>query len=441
MTVAQEPRGRPSEWHLLPPLIAYIVLATLNATIVPWFELPDEKHHLHYAQYLAREHRLPDLRLVTSSDSDTSVCSGFNPPLYHILAACALPPDAPYLSPKLAWHPKGARGFSEPPQGGWGPHQGILERLALLRCLSILFGSLTMIGCFVAGRILSREGRSLAIAMAWFPVALPQFVSMSAAINNEGAATALMAIGVAFAAQAASVGSRRAAAAAGLLLGLSLLAKVSGLALVPAFALVLWQVQAHAERRWSILLLGLGVAGLVASPWFLRNFLVTGGPLASHAMVAAAVQSGVGAFPRTPGGVLRGLGLLFASFYACYGQLAVWLPRALYLIPLAVASAAAAGWAVRRPAPGTPQAAFARAACVALACVLGAWLAYNLRVYSPQGRYLFIAMPFLAFLSLRGLQAWFPWVTSPGWAHTACAACASLQVAYLMIWVRHAYGA
>ena len=417
------------------PFVAFLVLATLNAATIPWFEYPDEKNHIHYAQFVARTGSLPPVVYSPVDDGETTARVAFNPPLYYWIASRFLDPSAPFVSPQVRYAPRPPRGFPDPPKCGWDALGDLPMRLAAVRCLSILFGLVTVVACWGLGRAVRPGEPALAAAMAWFPVLIPQFVSMSAAINNEGLAVALASLSTLLCARAAAGGRASTAGVAGVLLGAAAMAKVSALALSPALFLAV----ARGRRGWARAAALTMATCCVAGPWLFRNWVDHRDPTGVGAIEAVEANRCAGRFPSNPMGVLRGVAVAGATFFLDYGQLAIHLPRPLYLIPAALAGLAAWGWrrAAREPAGDVP---FGLPAWTALACLAGAFLAYNLRVYSPQGRYLYVGVVFLAFLVARGLLAWVP-VERRGIVVLAVGVASALaQLGYMVLVVGPAYG-
>lgn len=418
------------------PCAAFVVLATLNAATIPWFEYPDEKNHIHYAQFIARTGSLPPVVYAPVDDGDATARVAFNPPLYYWIASRIFDPSAPFVSPQVRYAPRGARGFPDAPRCGWSALGDLPTRLAFLRSLSILFGLITVAACWGLGRTVRPAEPALAAAMAWFAVAIPQFVSMSAAINNEGLAVALASLATLLCARSVEGGRASTAGVAGVLLGAAAMAKVSALVLAPALFLAV----ARGPRGWMRAAALTMATCCVAGPWLFRNWVEHHDPTGVAAIEAVEANRCAGRFPHDPVGILRGAGAAGATFFLWYGQLAVHLPGPLYLVPAALAGLAAWGWrrAAREPAGDVP---FGLPAWTAMACLAGAFLAYNLRVYSPQGRYLYVGMVLLAYLAARGLLAWAP-IARRGLLVLAVGAVLALaQLGFLIFVVAPAYRA
>lgn len=421
-------------WDLALPCFAFFALGTANAALIPWFEFPDEKGHIHYAQFVAREGRLPSMSRETVDDSERTVRVAFNPPLYYFIAARFLRPGTPYVSPRVKYARRPPRGFPDPPAGGWPQFGDLPSRLATLRLLSLAFGLVTVVACFLVGLAAAPERPALAAAMAWIPVAIPQFVSMSAAINNEGLAVALASLAILACTRAAVGGRLRVAVLGGALLGAAMMAKISAVALVPALGWLLWRGKAGLRGA----LVALIAAAVVAGPWVGRNIVQYRDPTGIECIAAREANRLAGRFPHDPAGIAKGAATAACSFFLCYGQLAVWLPKWAYALPAGLAILAGTGWWRRRRLP-RDAAGLGKASTIAVACLAVAFFAYLLRIYSPQGRYLYVGMPFLAFLAARGLLAWASPKRGAGWTAAVGVALALGQMAFLLLVVRPAF--
>ncbi len=421
-------------WNLGLPCGVFLLLATLNAAVIPFFEFPDERHHVHYCQFLAREGEVPTMNYACVTDTRTTVRAAFHPPLYYLLASLAMDPSIEDVSPALQWNPRGARAFSEGPSGGWGRFGSLPWRLSALRVLSIFIGIGTVVGCFAFGRTVHPSEPAVAIGMAWVPVCLPQFVSMSAAINNEGLAIALATVATWLAARAAVRRSAGGSFAAGAVFGLSLFAKVSGLAILPAFGLLLASAR---DGRWRRLIEASLAILLVAGPWFVYNAVAYGDPFGLGSLASSEPPHAA----PTPSiaSLARGMTVLFCSFYACYGQLAVWLPAVHYLLPTSLALLAAIGFARRAHRLESSLPALPAVALLGIAGLVGSALSYAVRVRAPQGRYLFIGIAYLALAAIAGLLTWCPVPRRTRVVVLAGAAMALLQLGYLVLCVWPAY--
>lgn len=419
---------------MLLPCAAFLVLATTNAVVIPFFEFPDEKNHVHYAQYLARSGALPSMCYVPTDDGETTVRVAFNPPLYYLLASQALDPGTPFISPQVRYAPCGPRAFPHAPRCGWAAFGDLGVRLALLRFVSILFGLVTVVACYGIGRALATDEPSLGAAMAWVPVVIPQFTSMSAAINNEGPAVALASLAILLSVRAARGGRASTAGAAGLLLGAAAMTKISAIVLAPACALAV----ARGPGRWTRVTALTVAACCVAGPWMARNWVEHRDPTGVRSIEAVEAHRCAGRHPTDLSGIVRGAAVAVGTFFLWYGQLAIHLPPWLYTVPVAATLLAIAGRMLGRY-PLKDAAHFVWPAFLGISCLLIAFVLYNLRVYSPQGRYLFVGVGFIAYVLASGALAWSPPARRSSLTLAAGGVFTAAQGVYLLAVVAPAY--
>ena len=287
--------GQASRRWLAVIAAAFLVLGLIYSVIVPLFEASDEVWHFAFADHLAKGGGLA----VFSAAKSAFLREGGQPPLYYAIVALSIAPldrnDFPGWVRFNASHPAITPGAtSDTPnvfihtarEELW---TGSVLAVHVARLVSLLFGVLTVVGVYVAGRIVTGR-ENLALLSAAIVAFTPQFVFISASVNNDSLAAATATwVGVA-ALQISNVRfrvSRRYAVGTGFLLGLGLLAKLGGLVVVPliglAFLIRLFRLRSGSQSDvWHLMFDGiivLGVAGLVSGWWFIRNIALYGDPL------------------------------------------------------------------------------------------------------------------------------------------------------------------
>jgi 4-amino-4-deoxy-L-arabinose transferase-like glycosyltransferase len=295
------PSGQATRRWLAVIVVAFLVLGLIYSVVVPLFEAPDEVWHFAFADHLAKGGGLP----VFNEDKSAFLREGGQPPLYYAIVALAIAPfdradrvppnDFPGWVRFNSSHPAITPGAtSDTPnvfvhtarEDAW---TGSVLAVHVARLVSLLFGALTVVGVYCAGRaVTGRE--DLALSGAALVAFTPQFVFISASVNNDSlmAATATW-VGVA-ALELSSINfqfSKRYAVGAGIVLGLGLLAKLGGLILLPLMGLaflIRWsRHRVHLEiGNWKLVfdpLIVFGVALLVSGWWFIRNMALYGDPL------------------------------------------------------------------------------------------------------------------------------------------------------------------
>jgi len=273
---------RPALWLFGLSFALNLVWAALNHP----FAAPDEPAHLQAVMQVRVRHILPEVHysfipkmmgeiVSTPVDQPTlayaqaqgqtdlyilSPYEGVQPPLFYLVA--------------------GALGQLVQPDPAW--------MLYLSRAVAALFGAGTVAFCWAATRQLAPGNPQWAVIVAGVVLMLPQFCFNSATVGNDSAVNCA-------AAAAFYVWFRglrqpdydRWLLRAGGVVGLALLAKLTGVALLPGLALVLlfrtFQVPTSPGRWRAVVQRGIDQAigasislAAVAGWWFLRNWVVYG---------------------------------------------------------------------------------------------------------------------------------------------------------------------
>jgi hypothetical protein len=297
-------------------LLANAGLAAWYSVAIPLGEAPDEVPHFTYVRYLARHGRLPD----TAEEHEA-----FQPPLYYAAAAALTfwiedDPGAPFAVRHNAYYdvadPRAPKNLLLHTADEIWPYRGWALAWHLARLLSVALGAVTVWAVYQLGRVLFPAVPAVALAMAGLTAFTPQFLFLSAVLNNDNAATAFSALTlwqVAALLHDPRPGWKR-PLLLGLLLGFGLLSKASLAVLVPiaGLAVVLAPVLGTSRQAAGSqgegaglgaagglprsegpvrardpvlrtatlgLLLCFGLAALVAGWYFARNWLLHGDPL------------------------------------------------------------------------------------------------------------------------------------------------------------------
>jgi hypothetical protein len=170
------------------------VLAVAYSVILPLGEAPDEVPHFTYVRYLAQHRRLP----TTVEEHEA-----FQPPLYYVLGAILTAgiqdqPDAPFAVRANAHYdvtdPRAPKNLLlHTAEEDW-PYRGWALSWHLVRLLSIALGAITVWAIYRTGRVLFEDRPAIPLAMAALTAFTPQFLFMSAVVNNDDAATAFSAL-------------------------------------------------------------------------------------------------------------------------------------------------------------------------------------------------------------------------------------------------------
>lgn len=275
-------------------LLAYVVLAAWYSLTIPLGEAPDEVPHFTYVRYLAQHRHLP---------TTTEEHEAFQPPLYYALGAVLISgvedePDAPFVVRANAHYdvtdPLAPQNLLLHSAVETWPYRGWALAWHLVRLLSIALGAVTVWAVYHLGRVLFPTRPAITLTMAALTAFTPQFLFMSAVINNDNAATAFSAL-LLWQMAALLHDTERAqfwkrSALLGLLLGLGLLSKANLIAMLPVVGLAILvaglRLARSGPRLGSVfrgilvsLLLAFGLAGLLAGWYFVRNWQLFGDPM------------------------------------------------------------------------------------------------------------------------------------------------------------------
>jgi len=265
-------------------LLLYVALAAWYSLTIPLGEAPDEVPHFTYVRYLTGHGRLP---------TTTEEHEAFQPPLYYVLGAVLTAPIQDEAASPFAVQANAHFDVSDPrsPKNlllhsaveDW-PYRGWVLAWHLVRLLSIALGAVTVWATFHLGRAILPDQPLIALTMAALTAFTPQFLFMSAVVNNDNAATAFSALILWRMAVLLRSQTRpqiwRHSALLGLLLGLGLLSKASVGALLPVVPLAIIiaslraRVSTRQDRGWLLagaLLLALGLAALISGWYFWRG--------------------------------------------------------------------------------------------------------------------------------------------------------------------------
>lgn len=385
----------------------YLALAAAYAVVVPPFEAPDETGHLFYVNYVATHGRLPN----QNDPAQRVEGEGHQFPLYYLPAALAvrlvLADDSVDLSPRINRIP-GAAAPDEPRPKfvhvGASIFDTPSDRRAFyaLRAYSIALGAGTVIATwFIAG--LALRGYTERLTAAALVATLPQFLFISASINNDNLANLLSALAIFALLRLIRVPNATNTVAFGVALGLALCAKKTALFLVPValigFGAVWWRAT---NRRSSLARLALAplIAGGLSGWVFVRNACLYGDPLGTamerrtlaHLVDAKALTDRYWIDTFAPE--------LGRSAIGVFGWMDVPLPGIVPVAYLAAAVISAVGVVC------SLRHCRERMAVVFLLLLVGACLAgvvaYNLTYTQYQGRFLFPTVAPLATLCVIG---------------------------------------
>ena len=329
---------------------AYLLLGVAYSLVVPLAEAPDELDHYHYVQYLQQQRRFPVMAPVAA---DNATMEANQPPLFYLLDALL---TAPFATASPSIFPLNRCFTFDPGDGGrahfylHAPLEGDLlapELLAfrLARLVSVLLGGLTVLLAYRLGRQLAPERPQVGLWAAALLAFNPQFIFMTASVNNDVLTACLGALLLTLAIDAAQAPALGRFAGLGLLMGLALLTKFGLLAFWPLlFAGVLTAALARRFRlaAGGALLLG-GLPLLVAGWWYLRAWRLYGDPLAWTVHLQAKGAEVLRTTPLAWTDLADFARIHFQSYWAWFGWLKIQPPGWVYLLLLGLTAAGLVG--------------------------------------------------------------------------------------------------
>lgn len=423
-----------SRFISLPLLLGlFALVAGIYSVVVPPYEAPDEIWHMAFIHHLVTEGEMP-----VSEPNTTALFrqQGTQSPAYYLAAALLTSwiEQSDFPTRYAEVHPHAAIGggpdpikrtyFLHDPSEGF-PWQGAILALHLTRFFSIGLGMVTLWASYQTIRAIVGESDH-AHRTAFLGTALlafiPQFVFISAMANNDNAINATAALvlwRLVLALKGAERGelpTGKALVGLGLLVGLGVLSKASGLWLVIVSLAVLGVVAYRTEcRGWWLSSAGivLGLTFLISGWWFIRNYQLYGDPSASNIWFTNILLRNNPATWRTL--VFSEWESLDHSFWGLFGWFNVayptWLYRTFQLLEIVILAGLGLWlWHKIRRGSFQKQAFGAKAGTLLLIlwliCLILSWAGFFRVAPAAQGRYFFPAAPTLALGMALGLGVW-----------------------------------
>lgn len=361
MALPETARERPVNRRLFRLIILvglYLLLGLGYSLVVPLGESPDEVDHVRYVQFLAHTGRFPIMQPI-AADNDTMEAN--QPPLYYLLGlvgwgrpgveesepvefafAPCFPPDPADTGRKQFYLHKVSEQF---------PFSGTDAAFWRVRLVSLLMGAGTVVLAFVLGRQLVPQDDRPAFLAAALVAFNPQFLFITASVNNDNLTALLGAAIVAASVYVAQELRSGRILILALLLGLAALTKLALFALWPvAFLAAGWAAYrsagdwpARLRRALGPLAALLFIPALFAGWWYLRGQQIYGDPLAWEVHLQAKGASVLRESPFTLADLGNFLVQHFQSYWATFGWLNIQPPTIIFWLLLALVSIAALG--------------------------------------------------------------------------------------------------
>lgn len=430
-------------WPLSLIILLYLLLAVIYSVVVPLGESPDETEHFRYMQHIALTGELP---VMVPVYEENVTIEAHQPPLLYLAGAGLVRGLGLYLDPAHNLPANACFSFDPDDPGRqhayfhvpaeWPPARDLFLAWQLMRWIGVLLGAGTVWLAAQIGRTLAPGDERLSLLAAALLAFSPQFLHITASLNNDvptaflGAAILWLSI----TAVSPSRSGHHRYALLGLLVGLGVLSKFALLAFWPLAVLAVFPAQVRALRhlgqrdrplpdrlrvllpdwpQWCVwapdLLLVLGLPLLVAGWWYGRNWMLYGDPLMWQVTLTAKGPVIAREGPFTLTDFAEFLVTHFQSYWAWFGWLTVKAPPWVYGLIMTGLLLALAGWVRWLWRRKTAVNGVALLFCVlAVTAVYTALLQYFQTVNwtGYQGRLAFVAAAPIAVLLAFGLRRW-----------------------------------
>ena len=405
-------------------VVVFFALAATYSAITPLFESPDEVWHYAYVSQVAHTGQLP---VQDPGQLQPWAHEGSQAPLYYLLAALITAPipddDLPSL---LVYNPHADIGVVMPDgnanmlvhtgQESW-PWKGAVFSVHTARLFSALLATGTVLTVYALGRVVWPERPAFALLAMTFVAFNPMFLFSAGSVSNDAMITLAASLSLWQLASLVTMEQDEPPlwryVVLGLLVGLTVLSKLSGVAMVGLVGLaLLWR--GFRRRSWRTALLGNAIVGImvvaVAGWWYLRNHTLYGDWTGIRPILS--IMSPRALAPTFSQWLVEASGFL-QSFWGVFGHFSVLMPSAIYLVLCGVLAIGGIGFAVsflpnqsrRLPLPfrQTWGMLFLWCGLVLLALIRYTWL-----IPSSQGRLFFPAIASLAILWAAGWTVLIP---------------------------------
>ncbi len=341
-------------------LATFIALGITYSLITPIFEAPDEIYHYFFIKHVADGKGLP---VQNPDDTGLWEQEGSQPPLYYLLGALATFWIDTSDAEDLLWHnPQANIGTPLNPgnknvivhtQIESFPFRGTALVVHIVRMLSVLLGAGTVFLTYRLALEVFPDHKYLAVGAAALNAFIPQFLFISAAVNNDNLVAFLSSWALLLLMRNTKYPISNTKGILGIgywvllgfVLGLACLSKLNGLGLLILTAIIL-VVEAYRRRSARPLVGGViafTVALAVAGWWYVRNWTLYGDPTGLNMMLAVVGRSGPPSNLSELWGEFRGLRM---SFWALFGWFNILVAPAAYAILDAMSLLALTGLAV-----------------------------------------------------------------------------------------------
>ncbi len=407
-----------------------MALGAVYSIVNPLFESPDEVWHYEYVRWLVEGNGLARPEEVGTAPWHQE---GSQPPLYYLLAAAITAPiSTDNAEDVIRYNPHANVGQADSfgnknimvhsSAEAW-PWQGVALAAHVARFFSLLLGAVTVLATYGAAMAVFPGRRALAALAAGLVAFNPQFLFLSAAVNNDMLVIAASAGGVWLAVHL--LGREDSPPLwqpilFGVLVGVAAASKLSGLALAGlaglTFLILAWRMRSLVSLiKWGLIV---GIVALaVGGWWYLRNLYLYGDPLGLKAMFDILPRR---AEPPTLAELAARAQGVWRSAWAVFGWFNVTADSWLYSVYTLLSLLGLLGlvilwpwrwWRHKRREQGnvlSPASWSQLVVMVVWIVVIFLALLSWAQMRYPQGRLLFPAISAAAVLLSLGLSNWLP---------------------------------
>ena len=405
-------------------LAVFLIVAVIYNLNTPIYESPDELQHTAYAVWLVDEGTLPVLDPEAPGSWEQEATQ---PPLYYGIVAAlvgwvphedsvSLAKLNRYANVGIPLQPGNKnRVLHDAERESW-PYQESVLLVHLARAVSTLMALGSLGAIYRLGRIAFPDRPGIALGMVGLAAFIPQFLFISASVNNDNLVILTSAWTLVLLAgwlRSPGLPGWPSLAGLGILLVLGALAKISGVLLWPLSAATLfWLAWRSKNLRWLVPagLLVFGVALALTGWWFARNLRLYGD--LSGFTAHLAVTGGQRQQPSDLRAIYAEFRGFRYSFWALFGWFNVLVPEPFYWITDAASTLGLAGFllALTKRLRRGPR---WKLEIIVLVCawfclvVIGLFQ-WTTLTYGSQGRLLFPALSAVALVLVTGWAALVP---------------------------------
>jgi len=402
--------------HKSENLVLFVLLLMFSLTalgysiVVPLGEGPDEVSHFAYVQYVLMHRRLPPPAGAVSGEAH-------QPPLYYVIGALVtswIPQEefSPIANPDFAFDDPQTPNLLLHTRREAFPYNGAALAWHWGRGLSVVMGAITVWAVWHIASVFVSNDRWIVWGAAAFVAFLPAFTFLSAVVNNHNLVVMLSSVSVLQILHIAQRPPRRRdAALLGILLGLAVLTKLSGL-VVWLFVAVILAFLAWRSGQWknwtTPAAVCFGIATIIIAPWIIYNLANHGDPLGWSLVLSVTPLRQA---PLTFDDLVKVIGWgLYTSFWGRFGgALHLRMADAIYASLGGVLLFALLGWirygrSAQTPEQNNRTRALLATFAVFWAMMLIAFARWTLTVLgTDQARQLFPGLPLFAIVFTIGL--------------------------------------